>query len=142
MVIIFISVVAYYSFNTSYRLSLESRYYFEIGKFDKAYKLAKKAYILDPYNRMAFTIKTQAKIAKEWKHFINDANKYFKTIQMIANKKNITDKDKLRIKMMLEILLDEYKTLTPSLLTPEYLKKEAKIQYLKTRELYEKLFGK
>ena len=91
---------------------------------------------------MAFTIKTQAKIAKEWKHFIDDANAYFKIIEKIANKKTITDKDKLRIKMMLEILLDEYKTLTPSLLIPKSLKKEAKIQYLKVRELYEKLFRK
>jgi len=41
---------------------------------------------------------------------------------------------------MLEILLSEYKTLPSSLLIPKYLKKEAKIQYLKARELYEKLF--
>ncbi len=90
---------------------------------------------------MAFTIKTQAKIASEWKHFINDADNYFKIIETIANKSKITKKDKLRIKMMLEILLSEYKTLTPSLLIPKSLKKEAKTQYLKARELYEKLFS-
>jgi len=39
--------------------------------------LAKKAYILDPYNKMAFTVKTQAKIAQQWQHFINDANNFF-----------------------------------------------------------------
>ena len=142
MVIVFIFVVGYYSFNNSYRLSVEAKYYFEIGNYEKAYKLAKEAYILNPYNRMAFTIKTQSKIAKEWEQFIEDANNYFKEIEKIANKNNITNKDKLRIKMMLEILLDEYKTLTPSLLLPEYLKKEAKTQYLKARELYEKLFSK
>jgi len=140
LVIVFISTVAYYSFNTSYRLSLESKYYFEVGEFDKAYNLAKKAYILDPYNKMAFTVKTQAKIAQQWQHFINDANNFFKDIEIISDKKNITDKDKLRIKIMLEILLSEYKTLPSSLLIPKYLKKEAKIQYLKARELYEKLF--
>ena len=123
-------------------MSAEAKYYFEIGEYSKAYKLAKEAYILNPYNRMAFTIKTQSQIAKGWKQFIEDANNYFKEIEKIANKKNITQKDRLRIKIMLEILLDEYKTLKPSLLIPKYLKKEAKIQYLKARELYEKLFRK
>jgi len=130
----------YFTINPSYRLSLEAKYYYETGDFNTAYKLASKAYMLDPYNRMAFTIKTQSQIAKEWQHFINDANNFFDKIKQIANKQNITDKDKLRIKIMLEILLSEYKTLTPSLLTPERLKKEAYIQYKRAKELYEKLF--
>jgi len=113
-----------------------------MGDYDTAYKLANKAYLLDPYNRMAFTIKIQSQIAKEWQHFIDDANNFFDKIQKIANKKNITKKDKLRIKIMLEILLSEYKTLKPSLLIPEKLKKEAQIQYKRAKELYEKLFGK
>ena len=113
-----------------------------MGEYDTAYKLASKAYTLDPYNRMAFTIKTQSQIAKEWHRFINDADNFFDKIQKIANKKNITKKDKLRIKIMLEILLSEYKTLKPSLLIPEKLKKEAQIQYKRAKELYEKLFGK
>ena len=89
---------------------------------------------------MAFTIKIQSKIAKEWQNFINDANNFFDKIQQIANKKTITKKDKLKIKIMLEILLDEYKTLKPSLLIPKSLKNKAKQKYLKARELYEKLF--
>jgi len=89
---------------------------------------------------MAFTIKIQSQIAKEWQNFIRDADEFFDKIQKIANKKNITDKDKLKIKMMLEILIDEYKTLKPSLLLPKSLKEKAKEKYLKARELYEKLF--
>ena len=89
---------------------------------------------------MAFTIKMQSKIAKEWQNFINDADNFFDKIQKIANKNKITEKDKLRIKLMLEILLDEYKTLKPSLLIPKNLKEKAKEKYLKARELYEKLF--
>jgi len=142
LILIFFGVVAYFSFNTSYRLSLEAKYFFEIRDYEKAYKLAKEAFILDPYNKMAFSIKTQAKIAEQWQNFINDANNYFKEIEQIANKKNITDKDKLRIKIMLEILLSEYKTLKPSILIPKDLKTEAKIQFLKARELYEKIFRK
>jgi len=91
---------------------------------------------------MAFTLKTQSQIAKEWQHFIDDSNDFFDKIKEIANKQNITKKDKLRIKIMLEILLNEYKTLTPSYLIPNELKKEAKNQYIKVKELYEKLFEK
>ncbi|EDM24639.1 hypothetical protein FE773_08765 [Caminibacter mediatlanticus TB-2] len=89
---------------------------------------------------MAFTIITQSKIAKEWQNFINDCNKYLNEIEKIANKPIITKKDKLRIKIMLEILLDEYKNLKPSLLIPDSLKKEAKLKYEKVKKLYEELF--
>ncbi len=91
---------------------------------------------------MAFTIKVQSQIAKEWQNFINDADEFFDKIQKTADKKVITEKDKKRIKIMLEILIDEYKTLKPSLLLPKELKEKAKEKYLKAKELYEKLFGK
>jgi len=128
--------------NKSYRLSLEARYYFEEGEFNKAYVKAKEAYLLDPYNRMAFTIYTQSKIAKEWETFLNDSNNYFKKIENIANKSHITLKDRQRVKIMLEILLDEYKNLKPSILIPKDLKLKAKQQYQKAREIYEKVFTK
>ncbi|MEO1927176.1 MAG: hypothetical protein ABGX26_00610 [Nautiliaceae bacterium] len=128
--------------NKSYRLSLEARYYFEEGEFNKAYVKAKEAYLLDPYNRMAFTIYTQSKIAKEWETFLNDSNNYFKKIENIANKSHITLQDKQRVKIMLEILLDEYKNLKPSILIPKDLKLKAKQQYQKAREIYEKVFTK
>jgi len=134
-------VVTYFSFNKSYILSLEARYYFEIEEFDKAYKKAKEAYILDPYNKMAFSIYTQSQIAKEWQNFINDAKKYFKKIEEIANKENITKKDKLKIKMMLKILIDEYNSLKPSLLISKNLKTKAKKEYLKAKKIYEEVFN-
>jgi len=89
---------------------------------------------------MAFTLKTQSSIAKEWQNFINDANHYFKEIEKIASKEYVSKKDKLRVKMMLEVLMDEYRTLKPSLLLPENIKKEAREKYLKAKKLYEKLF--
>ena len=128
-------------FNPSYTISMEAKYFFETGNYQKAYKLAKEAYMLNPYNRMAFSVKTQSKIAIKWQHFINDANNFFKKIKKIADKKHINKKDKLRIKIMLEILISEYKTLTPSILLPKKLKKEANKKYTKAKELYEKLFN-
>jgi tetratricopeptide (TPR) repeat protein len=128
--------------NDSYRLSLEARYYYEKGDYKTAYEKAKKAYILDPYNRMAFTVYTQSQIAKEWVEFLNDSKRYFKKIEQIANKPELTDKERQRVKIMLEILLDEYKNLKPSLLISDTLKHQAKIQYEKAKEIYEKVFAK
>ncbi|WP_024791312.1 MULTISPECIES: hypothetical protein [unclassified Lebetimonas] len=128
--------------NDSYRLSFEAKYFFEIGDYKKAELLAKKAYILEPYNRMAFTVYTQSKIANEWQNYINDAEKYFKKIEIIANKKNITKQDREKVKIMLEIIIDEYKTLTPSLLLPESLKEKAQKMYRKGKKLYENVFAK
>ncbi|NPA11480.1 MAG: hypothetical protein GXO62_04485 [Epsilonproteobacteria bacterium] len=121
---------------------MEARYFFELEDFDKAQKLAHEAYLINPYNRMAFTLEVQSKIAKEWQNFINDADTYFKKIEEIANKDKITKKDKLRVKIMLEILMDEYKTLKPSLLLPKDLKYLARKKYKEARELYEEIFGK
>ena len=91
---------------------------------------------------MAFSIKTQSKIAIEWQKYIEDVDNYFKKIEEIANKEEITNKDKTRIKIMLEILIKEYKLLKPSLLLPKYLKEKADKKNQKVRELYEKLFNK
>jgi len=126
--------------NKSYRLSLEARYYFENGEFNKAYDKAKEAYILDPYNRMAFTVYTQSEIAKEWENFLIDAREYFKQIKAMADKPNLSDKERKRIKMMLEILMDEYKNLKPSLLISDELKKRAKTEYEKAKGIYEKVY--
>ncbi len=89
---------------------------------------------------MAFTILTQSKIAKEWQNFINDADKYLDDIEKIANKPIITDKDKIKVKVMLEILLEEYKSLKSSNLIPKSLKQEADEKYQKVKKLYEELF--
>jgi tetratricopeptide (TPR) repeat protein len=128
--------------NDSYRLSLEARYYFENGQYRIAYEKAKEAYILDPYNRMAFTVYTQSQIAKEWDNFLDDAHKYFQEIQTLANKENLTDKERQKVKIMLEILLDEYKNLKPSILIGKNLKQKAKIEYEKAKGIYEKVFAK
>jgi tetratricopeptide (TPR) repeat protein len=134
--------VAYFYLNPSYRLSLEAKYYFETGNYEKAYRLAQEAYVLDPYNRMAFKITVQSRIAESWVRFIKDADDYFSQIEKIAQKKRITKKDRLKIKVMLEILLGEYQTLKSSLLIPESLKIEAKKRYEKAEKLYEELFEK
>jgi len=131
-----------YLFNSSYRYSLEAKTYYEFGEYQKAYQLAQKAYKLDKYNRMAFTILTQSKIAKEWDEFIKDSKSYFMQIESISNKETISKADKIRIKMMLEIIIGEYKNLPNSKLTNKSLINKAKKQYIKAKELYDGIFKK
>ena len=61
---------------------MEAKTFYELGEYEKAYQLAKKAYELEPYNRMAFTILTQSEIAKEWKNYIEESKNYFKKISI------------------------------------------------------------
>ena len=138
--ILILGLLSYSYFKPSFRYSLEAKYFYETGNYKKAYQLAKEAYNLDPYNRMAFTIYTQAPIAEQYMEYINSSKKYFREIENIANKENITKADKLRIKMMLEIIIDGYKTLKPSKLISNSLKAEAKDYYKKAEDLYESVY--
>jgi tetratricopeptide (TPR) repeat protein len=138
--IVVLGVFLYYFLNDSYRYSLEAKAYYELGEYEKAYKLAQKAYKLDKYNRMAFTIVTQTKIAKIWQNFIKESNEYFVEIDSISNKETITNADKIKIKMMLEIIIGEYKNLPHSKLLNKELEVQADKNYKRAKELYNGIF--
>jgi tetratricopeptide (TPR) repeat protein len=111
-----------------------------MGDYDKAYILAREAYEIKPYNNMAFTIMTQSKIAKEWLDYIKEADEYFDTISKIIDKENITSSDKIRIKLMLEILIHRYPYLKDSYLIEKELLENTRNRYLKAKDIYEKVF--
>jgi len=140
--VVILGVFLYYFLDDSYRYSLEAKAYYELGEYEKAQKLADKAYKLNKYNRMAFTIVTQSKIAKIWEKFIKDSNQYFIEIDSISNKETITKADKVRIKMMLEIIIGEYKNLPHSKLLDKELEKKAEKNYKRAKELYYGIFKK
>jgi len=138
--IIGLSFFLYYAFNKSYRIALEAKIYYELKDYSKAEELAQESYKLDKYNRLAFTILTQSKIAKIWKIYIKESNEYLMEINSIANKDIITNADKIKIKMMLEIIIGEYKNLPKSKLLNEELKEKAKNNYIKAVKLYNGIF--
>jgi len=135
-------IFLYYFLSDSYRYSLEAKAYYEMGEYKKAYKIAENAYKIDKYNTMAFTILTQSKISMDWEKFINESKNYFEQIDKISNKEIITKADKIRIKMMLQIIMGEYKNLPHSRLISKDLEKQAKQQYKKAEELYNGIFKK
>jgi len=138
---LFLSLSAFYFMgNSSYQNSFESRFYYFIGNYSKAYKLAKKAYGEDPYNKMAFTVLTQSKIAKGYVDYIKTGNEYFDKIDKISSKKAYKEADKIRIKFICEIMIGNYEKLVPTDLTDKDLVKNAKQMYDKFKQLYQQLF--
>ncbi len=132
--------VYFFSSNLSYQNSIQARVYYFLGNYNSAYELAKKAYEQDKYNKMANTVMTQSKIAKEYESYIEEGNRYLKKIDEISSKKDYNEADKTRVKMMCEIMIESYKNLSPSTMTEESLLKKSQKMQKKFIQLYEELF--
>ncbi len=132
--------VYFFSSNLSYQNSIQARVYYFLGNYNNAYELAKKAYEQDNYNKMANTVMTQSKIAKEYETYIEEGNRYFKKIDEISSKKDYNEADKTRVKMMCEIMIESYKNLSPSTMTEESLLNKSQKMQKKFIQLYEELF--
>jgi len=129
----------YFLINPSYEKSLEAKYYYEMGDYKRAYKLANEAFSMDVYNRMASTIMAQSKTSMKYKSYIDEAKAYMQEINQIASKESISDADRAKIKMMSEIMVDSYKKLAPSVITDNDLVKEAAKYYENFEKLLEKV---
>jgi hypothetical protein len=124
----------YFLVNPSYEKSISAKYYYEIGKYNEAYSLAKEAFSLNVYNRMASTIMAQSKISLKYVDYINLAKKYMVEIDKIALHETITDADKAKIRVLCDIILSSYVKLAPSVITDKDLVRES--------AKYNKSFGK
>jgi hypothetical protein len=124
----------YFLVNPSYEKSIGAKYYYEIGRYKEAYSLAKEAFSLNVYNRMASTIMAQSKISLKYVNYINLAKKYMVEIDKIALHETITDADKAKIRVLCDIILSSYVKLAPSVITDKDLVRES--------AKYNKSFGK
>ncbi len=115
----------YFLLNPSYEKSIEAKYYYEIGEYEEAYKLANEAFSMDVYNRMASTIMAQSKTSLKYVAYIKQAKAYLKEINEIATHDSISDAQRAKMKLMSEIMVDSYKKLAPSIITDSELVKEA-----------------
>ncbi|MCK4737370.1 MAG: hypothetical protein KAT10_02345 [Sulfurimonas sp.] len=129
----------YFLINPSYEKSLRAKYYYEMGDYREAYSLAKEAFSLDLYNRMAATVMAQSKTSLKYVHYIEDAKKYMLNIDEIARHENILDADKARIKLICRIMLSSYIKLAPSVITDDKLVEEAAMYHDKFEKLLEKV---
>ncbi len=146
---IFKSVVAlvvliaiyFFGFTDSYKTSLKAKLKYIEGDYIEAKKLAREAFDADPYNRMASGILAQSKISVEFVDYINDAKRYFAKIKKITDKESLSNQDKIRIKMMCEVMLGRYKKLNATVMTDKDLKKSAYEYYQKFKSINEKLIS-
>ncbi len=141
LIIFILGVVIYiFGFTDSYKLSLEAKVKYMAGDYKKARELAREAFELDPYNKMAFSIVAQSKIASKMQDYILNSKKYIKRVEEISLKNNFTDSDKIRIKYYCEIMIAKYKKLNPTVMTDKELYNTCTKQYEKFKKIHEESF--
>jgi len=138
-IVVSLLVVFFFIFSDSYRYSLEAKVKYTMGDYDKAIELASKAFELDPYNKMAFSILAQSKISIQILDYINDAKDYLKKIDNLSKKKKLSNADKIKIKMMTEIMIGRFKRLAPTVMTDKTLYKKSEKLYKEFVKIYENL---
>jgi tetratricopeptide (TPR) repeat protein len=141
-ILVLLLMVLFALTNPSYEKAFKAKWYYMSGEYEQALVLAKDAYKLDPYNRLALTVMKQTEIAQKFVDYIKEGKAYLEQIEAIANNPPIKEPDKIRIKMMCEVMIDRYSLLPSSKLTKSNLKDQANEIYKKFEKLYESIYGK
>ena len=135
----------YFAFNPSYERSFQAKFYYAIGNYPTAYEMAKSAFELDPYNRMAATVMTQSQTALKFVAYIDQAKKYSEQISQIATADTISAADKAKIKLMCEVMIDSFVKISPiqrdgrNIVLDKELVEEAKSYHRQFVTLHEKI---
>jgi len=127
-------------FSDSYKLSLEARMKYFMGDYKEARILAKEAFDLDPYNKMAFSILAQSKISARLLDYIEDSKRYLKKIEELSEKGDFSEADRIKIKFYCEIMIGKYKKLSPTVMTDKELYENSTKAYLEFKKIHEELF--
>ena len=123
----------FYSDN-SYKLALEAKFYYESKEYEKALNLSQKALDIDIYNKMAATTLNQSKAAMKFNSYIKTGKEYLERIKKMSQS-GVSKADNERIKMMCDVMIDDFESLRNSALLDNALKSEA----LNTKEVFVKL---
>ena len=123
----------FYSDN-SYKLALEAKFYYKSKEYEKAINLSQKALDLDAYNKMAATTLNQSKSAIKFSSYIKNGKEYLERIKKMSQN-GVSKADNERIKMMGDVMIEDFESLRNSALLDDELKSEA----LKMKEAFAKL---
>ena len=123
----------FYSDN-SYKLALEAKFLYENKEYEKALNLSQKALDIDIYNKMANTVLNQSKAAIKFSSYIKNGKEYLERIKKISQS-SVSKADSERIKMMCDVMIEDFDDLKNSALLDSELKNEA----LNTKEIFVKL---
>ena len=138
-IIVLSAMIFLFGFSDSYKYSLEAKVKYAMGDYKGAMSLAKKAFELDPYNKMSFSILTQSKISIKFLDYIEDAKNYLQKIDTISKKRDLNNSDTIKIKMICEVMIGRYKKLAPTVLTPKELVQKSQKYYKEFQTIYENL---
>jgi len=138
-IVLLLIMGGYFLTHPSYDKSIRAKYYYETGDYKQAYALAKEAFSLDVYNRMASTIMTQSQTSLKYVAYIEMGKKYMDEIDKIASHDVISDADKAKIRIMCEIMMSAYIKLAPSVVTDEELIKQTSRYHHEFEKLFEKV---
>jgi tetratricopeptide (TPR) repeat protein len=103
----------YFAFNPSYERSFQAKFYYALGDYPTAHTMAKEAFELDPYNRMAATVMTQSQTALKFVDYIDQAKKYSEEIALIAASESISAADRAKMKLMCEVMMESFVKISP-----------------------------
>ena len=123
----------FYSDN-SYKLALEAKFLYENKEYEKALNLSQKALDIDIYNKMANTVLNQSKAAIKFSLYIKNGKEYLERIKKMSQS-SVSKADSERIKMMCDVMIEDFDDLKNSALLDNELKNEA----LNTKEIFVKL---
>ena len=123
----------FYSDN-SYKLALKAKFYYESKEYEKALNLSQKALDIDIYNKMANTVLNQGKAAIKFSLYIKNGKEYLERIKKMSQS-SVSKADSERIKMMCDVMIEDFDDLKNSVLLDSELKNEA----LNTKEIFVKL---
>ena len=123
----------FYSDN-SYKLALEAKFLYENKEYEKALNLSQKALDIDIYNKMANTVLNQSKAAIKFSSYIKNGKEYLERIKKMSQS-SVSKADSERIKMMCDVMIEDFDDLKNSALLDSELKNEA----LNTKEIFVKL---
>jgi len=137
----FISIsFAFLVINPSYQKSIEAKFLLFGDEYEEAFFAAKESLILDPYNKMAISVLNRAGSEIEYIRYIEQSKEYMSQIIIIADSKNITKADRLRVKQMCKYMIERYDILKNSRQASKELQEEASSYFLRFKEIYEEVF--
>ncbi|MBN2896071.1 MAG: hypothetical protein JXK05_09310 [Campylobacterales bacterium] len=131
--------LGYFLFNPSYERSLEAKFYYTIGSYAEAERLAKEAFALNPYNRMASTVMVQSQTALRFVRYIEESKRYLDEISKIAASSPIGDAQRAKVRMMCEIMMAQFEKISATVVTDRSLVDEASAYHEKFRLLHDKV---
>lgn len=134
--------IGYFYFNPSYERSLEAKFYYTLGDYKQAQELATQAFDMNPYNRMASTVMTQSQTAMKFVNYIQESKKYMDEIAKIASSDGVSDAQRVKVKIMCEIMIASYVKIAPTVLTDKDLVKEAQEYRDKFQKLHDEIISK